>query len=190
MMPFRTSLATNVSALSKSGYSHADPSSQNDRLDASGSVTSFRSSSCPGGSLGMNVPSLNRIPSHSPSEGQSIVVAFVSGPRRVRKVLPLWRVTAISKLAAAIDTNGPPRSLRERQTLSINGESDGLSSKFRNTGSIVTNWKATHTERRPDSLPGTRLAPRNRHDQHHHTQRCRHTHQRVHRRTSQTAGAR
>src|SRR5688572_7639029 len=80
----------------------------------------------------MNVPSLKRIPSHAPSAGQSAAVAFVSGPRNVRRVLPLWRVTAISKLAAAIDTNEPPRSLRERQTLSMNGESDGLSSKLRN----------------------------------------------------------
>ena len=89
----------------------------------------------------MNVPSLKRIPSQVPSAGQSATVAFVSGPRKVRNVLPLWRVTAISKLAAAIDTNEPPRSLRDRQTLSMNGESDGLSSKWRNTRSIVTNWR-------------------------------------------------
>jgi len=89
----------------------------------------------------MNVPSLKRIPSQVPSAGQSATVAFVSGPRKVRNVLPLWRVTAISKLAAAIDTNELPRSLRDRQTLSMNGESDGLSSKWRNTRSIVTNWR-------------------------------------------------
>ena len=31
MMPFRTSRVTNVSAFSKSGYSHAEPFSQNER---------------------------------------------------------------------------------------------------------------------------------------------------------------
>ena len=58
----------------------------------------------------MNVPSLKRMPSHSPSAGQSAGVAFVSGPRSVRKVLPLCLVTAISKWLAATER----KSLRDR----------------------------------------------------------------------------
>ncbi len=46
-------------------------SSQNARADASGNVASRRSRTSPGGRLGMNVPSVNRMPSHSPSGGQS-----------------------------------------------------------------------------------------------------------------------
>jgi hypothetical protein len=107
MMPFCTSLVTNVSAFSKSGYSHAEPFSQNERLVASGNVTSLRSRRLSGVSRGMKVPSLNRMPSHSPSAGQSAVVAFVSGPRSVRKVLRLCRVTAISKWFAATERNTP-----------------------------------------------------------------------------------
>src|SRR6476661_5768285 len=132
MIPFRTSLATKVSAFSESGYSHAEPFSQNDRLVAAGSVTSCRSLRSPGMNAGMNVPSLKRIPSHSPSAGQSAGVAFVSGPRTVRNDLPLCRVTAISKVLAATDRNTPAESLRLRQIRSTNGESDGLSLKVRN----------------------------------------------------------
>ena len=36
-------------------------------------------------SCGMNVPNLKRIPSHSPSAGQAVAVAFVSGPRSVKE---------------------------------------------------------------------------------------------------------
>ena len=35
----------------------------------------------------MKVPSLKRMPSHSPSAGQSAAVAFVSGPRSGEKAL-------------------------------------------------------------------------------------------------------
>ena len=82
----------------------------------------------------MNVPSLNRMPSQSPSAGHSAGVAFVSGPRTVRKVLPLWRVTAISTLLAATDRKTPAERLWLRQTRSTNGESDRRSSKLRNIG--------------------------------------------------------
>jgi hypothetical protein len=77
----------------------------------------------------MKVPNLKRMHSHSPSSGQSRVLAFISGPRKVRKVLPLKRVKAISKLLAATEMNFPPRSLWQRHTLSTNGESDNLFSK-------------------------------------------------------------
>jgi hypothetical protein len=77
----------------------------------------------------MKVPSLKRMQSHSPSAGQSRVVAIVSGPRNVRNVLPLYRVTAISKWLAATERNFPPRLLWQRQTLSTKGESESLSSK-------------------------------------------------------------
>ena len=86
-----------MSAFSKSGYSQADSFSQNARVAASGRVTPRRSLSLPGGSLGMNVPSLKRMPSHFPSAGHAAGVAVVSGPRKVTNVRPLSRVTAISK---------------------------------------------------------------------------------------------
>jgi hypothetical protein len=80
----------------------------------------------------MKVPNLKRMPSHSPSPGQSMFVALVSGPRSVMKTLPLSRVTAISKWHAAIELKAPPRSLWQRQIFSTNGESDGLSSNTMN----------------------------------------------------------
>jgi hypothetical protein len=64
--------------------------------------------------------------------GTAPCVALVSGPRRVRKVLPRCRVTTISKWLAATDKNVPARSLWQRQTRSTNCESDGLSSKIMN----------------------------------------------------------
>jgi hypothetical protein len=67
--------------------------------------------------------------SHSPSAAQSRLVAFVSGPRSVRKVFPLHRVTAISKCAAAMERNFPARSRRQRQTLSTKGESESRHAK-------------------------------------------------------------
>jgi hypothetical protein len=109
--PSFTSLATNVSALSKLGYSNAEPFSQNDRLDASGRVTSFRSRSMPVGSKGMKVPSVKLTPIQWPSAGQSAEVALVSGPRTVRNVLPASRVTTITQLLAAIERKVPARSL-------------------------------------------------------------------------------
>ena len=80
----------------------------------------------------MNVPSLKRMPSHSPPAGQSAGVAFVSGPRTVRKVRPSCRVTAISTWLAATDRNTPAAWLWLRHTRSTNGESEGLSVKVRN----------------------------------------------------------
>jgi len=80
----------------------------------------------------MKVPSLKRIPSHSPSAGQSSVVALVSGPRSVMKVLPLSRVRAISKWQAATERKVSARSLWQRQIFSTNGESEALSSKMIN----------------------------------------------------------
>jgi hypothetical protein len=76
----------------------------------------------------MIVPSRNRMPSHSPSPGQRIGVALVSGPRTVTVVLPLSLVTTISQWLMAIERKGPPFSLPARQTRSTNGESDGRSS--------------------------------------------------------------
>ena len=136
IIPVRTSLATNTSAFSKSGYSHAEPFNQHARVDAPGSVTSRRSRRLRGSSAGMNVPSLKRMPIHSPSAGQAALVAFVSGPRSVRKVLPWWRVTAISTWLAATERNVPARSLCERQMRSTNGESDNRSSKFSSTAAF------------------------------------------------------
>ena len=84
----RTSRATNVSAFSYVGYSHAEPLSQNDRVEAPSSVTSRRSRSVPGRNAGQKVPSWKRTPTQSPSGGQSTGVALVSGPRTVRKARP------------------------------------------------------------------------------------------------------
>jgi hypothetical protein len=79
----------------------------------------------------MKVPKLKRTPSQSPSAGQSAVVALVSGPRKVMKVFPACRVTAISKWLAATERNVPARSLWLRQIFSTKGESEGLSSNVR-----------------------------------------------------------
>jgi hypothetical protein len=49
--------------------------------------------------------------SHSPSAGQSAIVARISGPRTVKKVRPACLVTTISQLLAAIEWNTPARSL-------------------------------------------------------------------------------
>ena len=57
----------------------------------------------------MKVPSLKWTPTHSPSAGQSAVVALVSGPRTVREVRPASRVTTITQLHAAIDRKVPAR---------------------------------------------------------------------------------
>ncbi len=76
----------------------------------------------------MKVPSLKWTPTHSPSAGQSAVVALVSGPRTVRSVRPASRVTTITQLQAAIDRKAPARSLWLRQTRSMTEESDGRSS--------------------------------------------------------------
>ena len=67
-------------------YSQAEPLSQNVRPDASGSVTSRRSRSAAGHRCGRNAPAFKRMPTQSPSAGQSIGVALVSGPRSVKKV--------------------------------------------------------------------------------------------------------
>ncbi len=101
--PSWTSRFTKVSASSKPGYCQAEPFSQKDRLLASGKVTSLRSRRRPGGSCGMNVPSLKRMANHSPSAGQSAGVARISGPRTVSAALPSCRVTTISQWHAAID---------------------------------------------------------------------------------------
>jgi hypothetical protein len=90
----------------------------------------------------MNVPSLKRMQNHSPSAGQSRLVAFVSGPRNVRKVFPLRRVTAISKWLAATERNFPPCSLWQRQTLSTKGEYESLSSKKMKVFSFFVVWFA------------------------------------------------
>src|SRR5262245_50999520 len=74
------------------------------------------------------------MPSHSPSDGQSASVAFVSGPPTVRKRLTLGRVTAISPSLLAPDTNTPAAWLRLRQTRSTDGASDSRSSHVRNIG--------------------------------------------------------
>jgi hypothetical protein len=75
----------------------------------------------------MCTPSRNRIAAHSPSGGQSMVVARVSGPRIVTMVRSASRVTTISRWPAATETKGPPPSLRPRHTRSMYGESDGRS---------------------------------------------------------------
>src|SRR5262249_16910463 len=100
---------TKVSAFSKSGYCHTEPFSQKEQFDAFGKVISLWSRRLPGGRWGMKVPGLKRMQTHSPSTGQSRIVARVSGPLKVRKVLPLNRVTAISKQLAATEINFPPR---------------------------------------------------------------------------------
>ena len=46
---------------------------------------------------GMKVPSLKRTPNHSPCAGRSAIVAFVSGPRTVRKTFPFRRVTTMTQ---------------------------------------------------------------------------------------------
>jgi hypothetical protein len=69
----------------------------------------------------MKVPTLKRIQTHSPSAGQSIVVALVSGPRSVKKHFPPNRVMATSKLFAATERKVSARSLWQRQTFSTIG---------------------------------------------------------------------
>lgn len=82
----------------------------------------------------MQVPSLKRIATHSPSAGQCTLLARVSGPRIVRQARPCRRVTTISQWLAPIDRNVPARSLWHRHTLSTNGESERRwSSKTMNT---------------------------------------------------------
>ena len=91
----------------------------------------------------MKVPTLKRMQTHSPSAGQSIVVAVVSGPRRVKKLFPRNRVIAISKLFAATERNLSARSLWQRQTLSTNGWSEALSSNRMNSFlSCIVSFKA------------------------------------------------
>src|SRR5258708_19510225 len=87
------------------------------------------STSVLGGRCGRNVPSFKRMPSHSPSPGQSPSgVALVSGPRTVMVTLPWSLVTTSSQRLAAMERKGAAPSLWQRQTLSTRGESDGLSS--------------------------------------------------------------
>src|ERR1700748_944791 len=91
----------------------------------------------------MKVPTLKRMQTASPSAGQSIVVAVVSGPRRVKKLFPRNRVIAISKLFAATERNLSARSLWQRQTLSTNGWSEALSSNRMNSFlSRIVSFKA------------------------------------------------
>src|SRR5436190_14307748 len=92
----------------------------------------------------MKVPSLNRMPSHSPPAGQSAWEDLVSGPRNVMKVLSRRRETAISKLLEATERKLPARSLRLRQTFSTKGEWDGLSSKVR-IMRVFSYFSAFHT---------------------------------------------
>jgi hypothetical protein len=109
--PARASRFTNTSAFSKSGKSHADPFSQNDRRVALGRVTLFRSRMSLERISGMKVPGLNRTPNHSPCGGQSAMVALVSGPRTMRVVRPSRRMTTMSQVQAAIEWNTPVLSL-------------------------------------------------------------------------------
>jgi hypothetical protein len=122
--PARTSLSMKTSALSGPGSSHADPQSQNDVFVACGNVND-RSTSCPGCSLGMNVPRLNWIPKNSASAGIGTVVALVSGPRTVSRAAAHCRVTTISQWLAATEMKESSGSLRACHVSSTNGERDG-----------------------------------------------------------------
>jgi len=92
-------------------------------LVARGNVTD-RSTSSPGSSLGMKVPSLNWMPKNSASWGIGTIVALVSGPRTVTCVAPLCRVTTISQWVAATEMKDASGSLRVRQLASTRRESD------------------------------------------------------------------
>src|SRR5437868_13309834 len=105
-----------------------EPPSQKDFFVASGRFTSA-STSVLVGRCGRNVPSFKRMPSHSPSPGQSPSgVALVSGPRTVMVTLPPSLLTTSSQRLAAMERKGVAPSLWQRQTLSTKGESDGTSS--------------------------------------------------------------
>jgi hypothetical protein len=80
----------------------------------------------------MKVPTLKRMPTHSPSAGQSSVVAVVSGPRSVKELFPPNRVMAISTLFAATERKLSARSLWQRQTFSTKEWSEALSSNRMN----------------------------------------------------------
>ena len=77
------------------------------------------------------MPSEKRMPSHSPSAGQSIVVTRVSGPRSVRKVSAPMAGEDHFAMIAATDRKVPARSLWQRQIRSTSGDSEGLSSNTR-----------------------------------------------------------
>src|SRR5262249_6068077 len=106
---------------------------------------------------GMKVPSLNRMPTQSPPAGHSAGVAFVSGPRTVRKVFPSSRVTAISKWLAATERKSPAAPLSLRHTRSTNGESD---CRAKNLSNMIEN-SLTRPETR---LAASRAARRRRLD--------------------------
>ena len=121
--PSRTSLSTKTSALSCPGSSHAEPLSQHDMVVAGGNVNA-RSTRWPGSSVGMKVPTLNRMPRNSASSGMGTVVAFVSGPRTVSRAAPRCRVTTISQWTAATEMNDFSGSLRVHHVSSTKGELD------------------------------------------------------------------
>jgi len=87
------------------------------------------STSFPVGQRGMNTSCLKTIPKNSPSAGAAATVAFVSGPRTVRLVLPFSFVTTISQWLTATDVNSSARSICVCQMLCTNRESEGLSSR-------------------------------------------------------------
>src|SRR5918992_5268547 len=122
------SLLMNTSAFSKVGNSHAEPCSQKELLDASGSVTSCLSRRVLTGRWGMNEPRLKVMPKNSASAGKSASDALVSGPRAVIVVLPLKVTITISQLLAATEVKVPARSLWVRQIISTKDESADLAS--------------------------------------------------------------
>ena len=159
--PARTSLSTKTSALSGPGSSHPSPSSQNDVFAACGNV-SEPSTSCPGGSPGMNVPRLNWIPKNSASSGIGAVVAFVSGPRTVSRAVPRCRVTTISQWLTATEMKDSAGSLHVCHVCSIMGERDDCSSNVNNSTARFITISTDHDARTHRSGPAPRAPRRDR----------------------------
>ena len=110
-------------------------------LVACGNVNA-RSTSGPGRSVGMNVPTLNWMPKNSASSGIGTIVAFVSGPRTVSRAAPRCRVTTIAQWITATEMNDFSGSLRVHHVSSTKGELDDHRS---NANSSTARFMTTST---------------------------------------------
>src|SRR5690349_5537296 len=97
----------------------------------------FPSMSEPGAICGTKVPSLNAMPNHSPSVGNSLRVALVSGSCRLIEICPRHFEMTIDQKTVAIEVNELARSVWVVQIRSTNGDSDRLSSKWGNMHPIL-----------------------------------------------------
>ena len=106
---------------------HVPPLNQNDRWLASGSTIPPSTRFGIGTSCSM-APSRNRMPTQVPSSGRAVATGRLSGPCTLTPTWPPTSLTTRCQWLEATELRMPSPVLRQRQTQSISGASEGRTS--------------------------------------------------------------